>query len=45
MEKKIILFDSNALIYRSYYALPRLEKDGILVNAVYGFLKTYFQLI
>ncbi|KKP88568.1 MAG: polymerase protein [Berkelbacteria bacterium GW2011_GWA2_35_9] len=45
MEKKIILFDSNALVHRSYYALPRLEKDGILVNAVYGFLKTYFQLI
>lgn len=45
MNKKIILFDSNALIHRSYYALPRLENNGVLVNAVYGFLKTYFQLI
>jgi len=35
--KKILLIDSNALIYRSYHALPPLKKDGKLVNAAYGF--------
>jgi len=37
--KKLIIIDGNALIHRSFHALPPTlrTKDGILVNAVYGF--------
>lgn len=38
-KEKIIIIDGNALIHRSFHALPptlRTEK-GVLVNAVYGF--------
>jgi len=36
--KKLVLIDANALIHRSYHALPPLKtKKGELVNAVYGF--------
>jgi len=37
--KKIIIIDGNALIHRSFHALPptMMTKEGILTNAVYGF--------
>ncbi len=36
--KKLVLIDANALIHRSFHALPPLAtKKGELVNAVYGF--------
>src|SRR6056297_2651354 len=35
--EKLLLIDSNALIYRAYHALPPLKHEGELVNAVYGF--------
>jgi len=36
--KRLVLIDSNALIHRSFHALPPLTtKKGELVNAVYGF--------
>jgi DNA polymerase-1 len=35
--KKLLLIDSNALVYRAYHGLPPLKSEGILVNAVYGF--------
>jgi len=37
--KKLIIIDGNALIHRSFHALPPnlKTKDGTLVNAVYGF--------
>lgn len=37
--KKLIIIDGNALIHRSFHALPPTlkTKDGLLVNAVYGF--------
>lgn len=36
--KKLVIVDGNALIHRSFHALPPLtKKDGTLVNAVYGF--------
>ncbi|MFA5162928.1 MAG: DNA polymerase I [Patescibacteria group bacterium] len=37
--KKLIIIDGNALIHRSFHALPPSlkTKDGLLVNAVYGF--------
>ncbi|MEK7519024.1 MAG: DNA polymerase, partial [Patescibacteria group bacterium] len=35
---KILLVDGNAIIHRSFHALPPLTaKDGTMVNAVYGF--------
>lgn len=35
---KVLLVDGNAIIHRSFHALPPLTaKDGTLVNAVYGF--------
>lgn len=48
--KKFIIIDGNALIHRSFHALPPslITKDGILVNAVYGFtafiLKAFLEL-
>lgn len=45
-QKKIIIIDAFALIFRAYYALPPLaRKDGVVVNAVYGFLSTLFNVI
>lgn len=35
--EKLLLVDSNALVYRAYHALPPLKYEGELVNAVYGF--------
>jgi DNA polymerase I len=44
--KKIILIDGNAIIHRSYHALPPLTtKSGELVNAVYGFASTILSVI
>lgn len=38
MKKRLVLIDANALIHRSFHALPPLTtKKGELVNAVYGF--------
>lgn len=43
---KIVLIDSNALIHRSFHALPPLTtKDGTLVNAVYGFTSTILKVL
>ncbi|MEI6627009.1 MAG: DNA polymerase I, partial [bacterium] len=37
-KQKLLIIDSNAIIHRAYHALPPLtNKDGVLVNAVYGF--------
>jgi DNA polymerase-1 len=44
--KKLILIDGNAIIHRSYHALPPLmTKEGELVNAVYGFASTILSVI
>ena len=39
-KKKLMIIDGNALIHRSFHALPptMMTKDGRVVNAVYGFL-------
>lgn len=35
-----LLFDGHAVIYRAYYALPKLtDSQGRVVNAVYGFAR------
>ncbi|MFZ2975930.1 MAG: DNA polymerase I [Candidatus Moraniibacteriota bacterium] len=45
-KKKLILIDGNAIIHRSYHALPPLTtKSGELVNAVYGFASTMLSVI
>ena len=44
--KKLILIDGNAIIHRSYHAIPPLTtKNGELVNAVYGFSSTILSVI
>ena len=41
MSKKLLIIDSNALIHRAYHALPPFTtKEGVLVNAVYGYITT-----
>lgn len=43
---RIVLIDSNALIHRSYHAIPHLTThDGKLVNAVYGFAATILRVL
>lgn len=43
MEKNIfVLIDGNAILHRSYHAMPRFEVKGKLVNAIYGFISTLF---
>jgi len=44
--KKVILVDSNSLLYRSYYALPNLStKDGFPTGGIYGFLRIVSKLL
>lgn len=47
MEKKrLIIIDSNALLHRSFHALPPLKtKSGQETGAVYGYLLTLFKAI
>ncbi len=45
-KKQILIIDSNALVYRSYYGLPKLEnKKGEIINAVYGFYLILFRVL
>ncbi len=35
---KFVIIDGNAIVHRAYHALPPMHtKDGVMVNAVYGF--------
>jgi len=44
--KKLVLIDANALIHRSFHALPPLTtRKGQLVNAVYGFTAVLLKVI
>jgi len=44
--KKLVILDSNALIHRSYHALPPFkDRQGNLVNAVYGFASVLLKII
>jgi len=46
MVKRLIIIDSNALLHRSFHALPPLmTKSGQETGAVYGFLLTLFKAI
>ncbi len=39
MKRELVIIDGNSLLYRAFYALPLLSKDGVYTNAVYGFLR------
>jgi len=44
--KRLVIIDANALIHRSYHALPPLTtKKGKLVNAVYGFTAVLLKVL
>ena len=44
--KKLILIDGNAILHRAYHALPPLtNRDGIVVNAVYGFFSMFLKIL
>ena len=44
--KRLIIIDSNALLHRSFHALPPLTTNsGQETGAVYGFLLTFFKAI
>ncbi len=45
-KNKLLLIDSSALIYRAFYALPPLtDKKNRTVNAVYGFLSAFINVL
>lgn len=45
-KKKLVLIDGNALLYRSFYALPPLKtKQGIPTGGVYGFTRILLKLL
>ncbi|MDD5290362.1 MAG: DNA polymerase I [Patescibacteria group bacterium] len=44
--KKFIIIDANSLIHRAFHALPPLtNKDGVVVNAVYGFATIFLKAL
>ncbi len=44
--KKLILIDGNAILHRAFHALPPLtNKDGVVVNAVYGFFSMFLKIL
>jgi len=48
MENKdsFVIIDANSVIHRAFHALPPLKtKEGLIVNAVYGFLLVLFKLL
>lgn len=42
MNRKLVIIDGNSLLYRAFYALPALSKNGVYTNAVYGFLQMLY---
>jgi|AntAceMinimDraft_18_1070375.scaffolds.fasta_scaffold64555_1 DNA polymerase-1 len=45
-KKLLLVLDSSALIHRAYHAVPAwTNKNGEQINAVYGFLLTFFRII
>ncbi|MBM3256271.1 MAG: DNA polymerase I [Candidatus Moranbacteria bacterium] len=45
-KEKLLLIDSSALIYRAFYALPPLtDRRGRVVNAVYGFMSAFLNIL
>jgi len=45
-QSKFVIIDGNAIIHRAYHALPPMTtKEGLMVNAVYGFTSMLFKVI
>jgi len=45
-KEKIAIIDANAIVHRAFHALPPLmNKDGVLVNAVYGFANILLKVL
>lgn len=43
---KLILIDGNAILHRAYHALPPLtNREGVVVNAVYGFFSMFLKIL
>lgn len=43
---KFVLIDGNAILHRAYHALPPLtDKNGMVVNAVYGFFSMFLKIL
>lgn len=43
---RFVIIDGNAIIHRAYHAIPPLTtKDGVMVNAVYGFTSMLLKVI
>lgn len=48
MNKKLLLLDAYALIFRAYYALmrnPRFSSGGLNTSAIFGFVNTLQDLL
>lgn len=42
MKKTLMLIDGSSLIFRAFFALPKLtNNDGVMTNGVYGFITMY----
>jgi DNA polymerase-1 len=42
---RLIIIDGNAIIHRAYHAIPPMTtKNGVLVNAVYGFTSMFLKV-
>lgn len=45
-QEKLVVIDSNALLHRAWHAIPPLEtKDGLIVNAVFGYTSLLLKII
>ncbi len=45
-KQKLVIIDSHALLHRAWHAVPPLQtKDGLMVNAVYGFTSLILNII
>lgn len=46
MQKKLVIFDGNALMHRAFHAIPPLTtKDGQAINAVYGLVSMLINIV
>ncbi len=44
--KKLIIIDGNAILHRAFHAIPPLTSpDGVVVNAVYGFVSILIKIL
>lgn len=42
-QKRFLIVDGNALVHRAFHAIPPLTKNGVVLNAVYGFASILFK--